>query len=230
MNKAHAYKALVAVNERAGERDVDAGINMGIYGYPILMAADILAFDADLVPVGQDQVQHVEITRDIAQRLNHVCGVEALRLPRANIDQSHAAIPGLDGRKMSKSYHNTIPLFASPQQLKKIVSQIVTDSNPPDVPKDPGASTIFELYRALASPEETRALAERFRAGIGWGDAKQALFERLEAELGPARSRYQAIIADPTRIEAMLATGAALARARARHVLDRVRRAIGIAR
>jgi tryptophanyl-tRNA synthetase len=227
MNKAHAYKALAAANRNAS--DADAGINMGIYGYPILMAADILVFDVDVVPVGADQVQHVEIARDIAQRLNLACGADVLKLPQAKTDHDGAVILGLDGRKMSKSYDNTIPLFAPSQQLRKYVSRIVTDSTPADVPKDPSSSTIFQVYRAVASPEDTRALVERFRVGIGWGDAKQTLYEQLEAELRGPRGRYEELIADPTRIDALLEVGGARARVRARKVLDRVRRAIGIA-
>ena len=229
MNKAHAYKAIVATNEASGEAEPDAGINMGIYTYPILMAADILAFDVDLVPVGKDQVQHVEIARDIAQRLNHVCGAEVLRLPQAKLEDNSAIVPGLDGRKMSKSHDNTIPLFVPSKQLKKAVNRIVTDSTPPEVPKDPDTSSIFQIYRAVASPDDTRAFAERFRTGIGWGDAKSALFERLEAELGEARTRYDALMADRPRIDALLAKGATRARVTARATIDRVRRAIGIA-
>jgi tryptophanyl-tRNA synthetase len=226
MNKAHAYKAAVAANAEQG-LDPDDGVNMGLYGYPILMAADILAFDIDLVPVGKDQVQHVEIARDIAARINHQFG-EVLRLPAAKIDEDTAIIPGLDGRKMSKSYDNTIPLFAPPAKLKKIVSSIVTDSTPPEAPKDPDTSTVFQLYRAVATPDETRALAERYRAGIGWGDAKRALFERLDAELSAARARYDALMAEPARIDALLVEGARKARPIARTVLDRVRQAVGM--
>ncbi len=227
MNKAHAYKA--AVDSHEGP-DPDAGINMGVYSYPMLMAADILAFDIDLVPVGKDQVQHVEIARDIAQRINHVCKAEVLRLPAAKLDTNTATVPGTDGRKMSKSYNNTLPLFAKPADLKKAVGKIVTDSTPPELPKDPDTSTIFQIFRAIATPDESRALAERFRAGIGWGDAKQAVFERLEIELAPARERYDALIADPARIDALLAEGATRARITARRVLDRVRSAIGISK
>jgi tryptophanyl-tRNA synthetase len=230
MNKAHAYKALVADKEAKGEVDVDAGINMGIYSYPVLMAADIIAFDIDLVPVGKDQQQHVEIARDIAQRINHAYGKELLRLPRAKIDDNVATVPGIDGRKMSKSYGNQIPIFASPKQVKKAVNQIVTDSSPPEAPKDPDASIIFQIFRAVASPEETRALADRYRAGIGWGDAKKALLDRIEAEVGDARARYDALMADTSKIDALLAAGAAKARPTARATLDRVRSAIGIAR
>jgi tryptophanyl-tRNA synthetase len=228
MNKAHAYKAIVADKEAAGEADVDAGINMGIYSYPVLMAADIIAFDIDLVPVGKDQVQHVEIARDIAQRINSAYGKDVLRLPRAKLEENAAIVPGIDGRKMSKSYGNQIPLFAPPKQMKKVVNSIVTDSTPPEAPKDPEASTIFQIYKAIASPDECNALAERYRAGIGWGDAKKALLERLEVELAPARERYDALMADTQKVDALLAAGAVKARATARKTLDRVRAAIGI--
>ena len=230
MNKAHAYKAIVADRQEAGETDVDAEINMGVYSYPILMAADILAFDIDLVPVGKDQVQHVEIARDIAQRINSTYGREVLRLPKAKIDDNTAVVPGIDGKKMSKSYGNQIPLFAPPKQMKKVVNSIVTDSLPPEAPKDPDASTIFAIYKAVASPDETRALAERYRAGIGWGDAKKALLERIEIEIADARTRYDALMAGPSKIDALLAQGAERARKTARGVLERVRSAIGIAR
>lgn len=229
MNKAHAYKAIVADREGKGETDVDAGINMGVYSYPVLMAADIVAFDIDLVPVGKDQVQHVEIARDIAQRINSTYGKEVLRLPKAKIDETTAIVPGLDGKKMSKSYNNTIPLFAPPKQMKKIVNQIVTDSRPPEEPKEP-EGTIFDLYKAIATPEESKALADRYRAGIGWGDAKKALLDRLEQEVGEARGTYDALMADTSKIDRLLMQGAEKARKTARNTIDRVRVAIGISR
>lgn len=228
MNKAHAYKQIVADQEAIGEADVDAGINMGIYTYPVLMAADILAFDVDLVPVGKDQVQHVEIARDIAQRINHLYGKDVLRLPKPKLEENAAVVPGTDGKKMSKSYNNTIPLFAPPKQMKKAVSSIVTDSKPPEEPSDPEKSTIFQIYKAVASPEECAALADRYRAGIGWGDAKKALLDRLETELAEPRIKYDALMAAPSKIDALLAQGAAKARVTARNTLDRVRTAIGI--
>jgi tryptophanyl-tRNA synthetase len=227
MNKAHAYKALVA--DRTGD-DVDAGINMGVYGYPILMTADIVAMDIDLVPVGKDQVQHVEIARDIAQRINSAYGQELLRLPAAKVEEHAAVLPGLDGRKMSKSYDNVIPLFASPKQLEKTIMKIATDATPREAPKDPDTSTVFQIYRAIATPEETRAFADQYRAGIGWGDAKKQLAQRVEAEIAPARARYEALMADKSRLDALLAGGAAKARITARRTLDRIRSAIGIAR
>ena len=230
MNKAHSYKDHVAKVTEAGESDVDAGFNMGRYTYPILMAADIIAFDVDIVPVGRDQAQHVEIARDIAQRINHVYGKDLLRLPKAEIDDNVAIIPGIDGRKMSKSYDNVIPIFALPKAVKKAVNLIVTDSSPPETPKDPDASLIFQIYKAVATPEESKALADRYRAGIGWGDAKKALLERIETEVGAARARYEALMADTSQIDALLVKGAAKARPTAQATLDRVRSAIGIAR
>lgn len=229
MNKAHAYKAIVADKEAKGEADVDAGINTGIYTYPILMAADIVAFDVDLVPVGKDQVQHVEIARDIAQRINSAYGKEVLRLPKAKLEDNAAIVPGTDGRKMSKSYNNTIPLFAPPKQMKKVINSIVTDSRPPEEPKEP-EGTLFEIYKAIATPAEVEALAARYRSGIGWGDAKKALLDRLEEEVGVARTKYDALMADTSQIDRLLLAGAQKARTTARATIDRVRAAIGIGR
>jgi tryptophanyl-tRNA synthetase len=230
MNKAHSYKDHIAKAQERGETDVDADFNMGQYSYPVLMAADILAFDIDLVPVGKDQKQHLEFARDIGQRINHTYGRQVLKLPEARIDDNTAVVPGIDGRKMSKSYGNQIPLFAPPKQMQKVVKQIVTDSTPPETPKDPDVSTIFQIYRALATPDEARALADRYRAGIGWGDAKKALLDRIEVEVGEARARYDALMADTAKIDALLAQGAAKARKTARATMDRVRSAIGISR
>jgi tryptophanyl-tRNA synthetase len=226
MNKAHAYKAAVDRNREAGEAD-DEGVNLGLYTYPILMAADILVFDSDLVPVGKDQVQHLEIARDIAQRVNHLYG-PVLKLPEPHVNELVSVVPGLDGRKMSKSYGNVVPLFLSAKQLKKTLNQIVTDSTPPEVPKDPHVSSIFQMYRAVASPEQTQALEQRYRAGIGWGEAKAALFEVLDAALGPARERYNQLLADTAQLDAILADGAGRARQIAQRTLGRVRQAIGV--
>ena len=227
MNKAHAYKAAVDRNQEAGETDLDVGINIGVYTYPVLMAADILLFDSDVVPVGKDQVQHIEIARDIAQRVNHLYG-DVLKLPAAHVVENVAIVPGLDGRKMSKSYGNVIPLFLPPKQLRKVINRIVTDSTPPEVSKDPESSHIFQIYRAVASADETRALAERYHAGIGWGEAKGALFDVLDAALAPARDRYAALMADTAQIDRILADGAQRARVIAAQTLARVRAAIGI--
>jgi tryptophanyl-tRNA synthetase len=221
LDRAHAHKAAVA----AGADE----IGLGLFLYPLLMAADILAFDTDLVPVGRDQIQHIEIARDIAQRFNHEHGPDLLKPPNALVDDGRSAnVPGIDGRKMSKSYGNTIPLFAPAKQLRKIVGQIVTDSSPPEAPKDPDASLVHQIYSAVATPDEARALADRLRAGIGWGDAKQALFERLDAELAAPRERYAHLMTDPVALDTLLAAGAQKARPMARAVLDRVRKAIGI--
>jgi tryptophanyl-tRNA synthetase len=229
MNKAHAYKARTAENEAAGNPDLDAGIAMGLYEYPILMAADILVFEADLVPVGEDQKQHIEIARDIALRINHTYGQDLLVLPSALIDAGTAVVPGRDGRKMSKSYDNTIPLFAPPRQLRKLINAIVTDSTPPDAPKDPAGSVVFKIFEQFATPEATAELRRRYAAGISWGDAKAQLFDVLEPQLAGPRERYQALIAEPRQIDDLLAIGRDRARALARPVIDRLRAAIGIA-
>ncbi len=228
MNRAHAYKAAVQANEEAGSKDPDKGINMGLFGYPVLMAADILLFQSDLVPVGQDQVQHVEIARDCAQKFNHYFGkVFKFSLPEHLIQEDTGTVPGLDGRKMSKSYGNIIPLFDPPKKLRKTIMKIVTDSTPPEEPKDPDDSIIFDLYAHFATPEQKQTLADRFRAGIGWGDAKQALFELLDETLAEPRERYNELIADRAKIDRLLAEGAEKARVIASEVMDGVRRAVG---
>jgi tryptophanyl-tRNA synthetase len=245
MNKAHAYKARVAANEAAGNPDLDAGIAMGVYSYPVLMAADILMFEADLVPVGEDQKQHVEVARDIAQRINHTyghasahtsghtpghtAGRDLLVLPSALVDAGTAVIPGRDGRKMSKSYDNTIPLFAPAGKLRKLVNAIVTDSSPPGAPKDPASSVVFKIFEQFAAPDAVLDMRQRYREGISWGDAKAALYDVLEPQLAGPRERYEALIADPAQIDAVLAAGRDRARAIARPVIDRLRAAIGIA-
>ena len=228
LNRAHAYKARVD-EALAKELDRDALVDMGLYNYPVLMAADILLFDTDVVPVGSDQVQQIEIARDIAGRINHTYGEGVLHLPEALCEDT-ALLPGLDGRKMSKSYGNALPLFAPPKQLRKLVGRIVTDTSPPEAPKDPDASLIFQIFRLLAPADEAAALRARYEAGIGWGDAKSALADLLERILAEPRARYEELMAHPERIDALLAEGAAQARARAALVMDRVRRAIGIAR
>ncbi|MEE7545730.1 tryptophan--tRNA ligase, partial [Xanthomonas sp. Kuri4-1] len=213
LNRAHAYKAAVDKNRADGE-DEDAGVTAGLFMYPVLMAADILIFNAHKVPVGRDQIQHIEMARDFAQRFNHVYGREHFVLPEASIDENVATLPGLDGRKMSKSYGNTIPLFAPRAELKKLVFSILTDSRAPGEPKSTEGSALFQLYQAFASPEESAAFAQAFAAGIGWGEAKQQLFERIDLELAPLRERYQVLMADPARIERILREGGARLRAR----------------
>ncbi|MEO6264272.1 MAG: tryptophan--tRNA ligase [Luteimonas sp.] len=206
LNRAHAYKAAVDRNRGAGEDD-DAGINAGLFLYPMLMAADILLFNANKVPVGRDQVQHIEMARDFAQRFNHLYG-EHFVLPEAVIEEQVATLPGLDGRKMSKSYDNTIPLFVERGQLKKLIFSIVTDSRAPGEAKDAEGSALFQLYRAFASAGETAAMRHAFADGIGWGDAKQQLFERIDGEVAPLREKYEALVARPDRIEQQLRDGA----------------------
>ncbi|MGH8272687.1 MAG: tryptophan--tRNA ligase [Gammaproteobacteria bacterium] len=231
MNRAHAYKAAVADNEAAGlTDDPDRGITMGLYNYPILMAADILIFRATHVPVGRDQVQHLEMTRDIAARFNHHFG-EHLVLPDVSLREEAAVITGLDGRKMSKSYGNIIPLFATRKELRKLVFRIKTDSTPPEAPKDPDGSTLYQIYRAFASPEQTRTLAEDYRrGGIGWGEVKERLFELLDGILAEPRERYAELMATPEKIEGILVEGAAKARAAAAPCLAELRTAVGLNR
>ncbi|MGO4263249.1 tryptophan--tRNA ligase [Lysobacter sp. TAB13] len=227
LNRAHAYKAAVDKNREEGEDD-DAGINAGLFMYPVLMSADILVFNAHKVPVGRDQIQHIEMARDFAQRFNHLYG-EHFVLPEALIEENVATLPGLDGRKMSKSYDNTIPLFAPRDQLKKLIYSIVTDSRLPGEPKDTEGSALFQIYQAFASEEETQAMRRAFADGIAWGEAKQALFERIDAEITPLREKYEALMARPQDIEATLIDGAR--RVRERYgvgMMKRLREAVGL--
>lgn len=227
LNRAHAYKAAVDQNLAAGE-DADAGITAGLYQYPVLMAADILMFRAHQVPVGRDQVQHIEIARDIAQRFNHLYGAEHFVLPEASVEEHVAVLPGLDGRKMSKSYDNTIPLWLDAKALRKAVLGIVTNSLGPGEPKDPDDSHLFQIHRAFATPEESAAMREAYAAGIAWGDAKERLFALLDRELAAPRERYRALIANPRDIELTLEEGAARVRDIARPFIRELRRAAGL--
>ncbi len=228
LNRAHAYKAAVDRNRAEGEDD-DAGVTAGLFMYPVLMAADILIFNADKVPVGRDQVQHIEMARDFAQRFNHVYGREYFTLPEALVDEHVATLPGLDGRKMSKSYGNTIPLFVPREELKKLVFSILTDSRAPGEPKDTEGSALFQLYQAFADERETAAFAQAFADGIGWGDAKQKLFERIDSEIAPMRERYQALIARPGDIEQILREGGRRLREKyATPLLAELRHAVGL--
>ena len=226
LNRAHAYKASVDKNEAAGN-DPDADVTAGLFMYPVLMGADILMFKAHKVPVGRDQIQHIEMARDMAQRFNHLYG-EHLVLPEAAIEESVALLPGLDGRKMSKSYDNTIPLFTPREQLRKLIAGIVTDSRAPGEAKDTEGSALFQIYQAFASEPETAALRQAYADGIGWGDAKQMLFERIDQEVAPMRERYHALISNPQEIERLLQTGAEKARAIATPFMGELRRAVGL--
>jgi len=228
LNRAHAYKAAVDKN-REEQLDDDAGITAGLFMYPVLMAADILIFNADKVPVGRDQIQHIEMARDFAQRFNHIYGKEYFTLPEVIIDEQVATLAGLDGRKMSKSYHNTIPLFVPREELRKLVFSIVTDSRAPGEPKDTEGSALFQMYQAFATPEQTAAFAQAFAAGIGWGDAKQQRFERIDGDLSPLRERYNALMAEPEKIEAILRRrGQQLREQFAIPLLKELRHAVGL--
>lgn len=229
LNRAHAYKASVDKNVEAGE-DPDAGVTMGLYSYPVLMAADILMFNAHKVPVGRDQIQHVEMARDIGQRFNHLFGQgkEFFAMPEALIEESVATLPGLDGRKMSKSYDNTIPLFTSAKDMKDAISRIVTDSKAPGEAKDPDNSHLFTLFQAFSTVEQAAEFRSELLQGLGWGEAKSRLFQLLDGELGEARERYHQLIARPADLEDILLAGAAKARSVATPFLAELREAVGL--
>jgi tryptophanyl-tRNA synthetase len=226
LNRAHAYKAAVDINI-AKQEDEDAGVTAGLFMYPVLMAADIVLFGANKVPVGRDQVQHIEMARDFAARFNHLYG-EHLILPEAVVEQSVATLPGLDGRKMSKSYDNTIPLFASKSELKKLIAGIVTDSKLPGEAKDPDNSYLFTLYQAFSSVEKSAGFRQALIDGLSWGEAKQTLLETIDAEVTPMREKYEALIAKPELIEQQLQAGAEKARAIAAPLMKELRYAVGL--
>lgn len=226
MNRAHAYKAAVQANEEAGD-DADFAVTMGLFGYPVLMSADILMFNAEKIPVGRDQIQHVEMARDIAQRFNHNF-TDVFSLPEAVVDEDSAVLQGTDGRKMSKSYNNTIPLFLTEKPLRKVINKIRTNLLEPGVPKDPDDSTVFQLWAAFASVEETARMRNEFQAGIAWGEAKKQLFELINGELAGARDSYMRLMDDPGHIEAVLLQGAQRARQYSGEMICKVREAVGI--
>lgn len=228
MNRAHAYKDAVQKNLDEGE-DPDHAINVGLFAYPILMAADILMFNASDVPVGRDQIQHLEMARDIAARFNHIYG-EHFVLPEARMGENVAVLQGLDGRKMSKSYNNTIPLFLGEKQLRKHINKIKTNLLEPGEPKDPDDSTVFQIWQAFATPEQTQYMRQEFANGIAWGEAKKQLFELVNEELGDARERYNELLANPSEIEIVLQQGAEKARAKAQPFMQKLRKAVGIYR
>lgn len=232
MNRAHAYKASTDANEAAGE-EPDANVTMGLFCYPILMAADILLFNAHRVPVGRDQVQHIEIARDIAQRFNHLFGRgrDLFVLPQAEVEEEVAILPGLDGRKMSKSYDNTVPLFeGGAKALKEAIARIVTDSRLPGEPKDPDATSLVTIHDAFATPAQRTELRDALRGGLGWGEAKQQVVERIEAQVAPMRAKYDELMSHPERVEEALMEGAAKARAIAQPFLKELREAVGLRR
>jgi tryptophanyl-tRNA synthetase len=229
LNRAHAYKAMLDKNAASGA-EPDDGVSAGLFMYPVLMAADILMFRAHQVPVGRDQVQHIEMARDMASSFNHLYGggQELLTLPEVVLEESVATLPGLDGRKMSKSYGNTIPLFAPRAELKRLIAGIVTDSRAPGEAKSTEGSAIFQIYQAFASPEETAAFAQAYADGIGWGDAKIKLYERIDHEIAPMRERYEALMAEPARVESILRAGAEKARPKSRALMQTLRDAVGL--
>ena len=230
MNRAHAYKAKVEANEAAGE-DPDNNVTMGLFCYPILMAADILIFKANFIPVGRDQIQHIEMCRDIATRFNQMYGngEEIFPLPEALIDEDTAILPGLDGRKMSKSYDNVIPLFEGGEKaLREAIMKIVTDSKLPGEPKDPDSTSLTALYDAFATHEERNELRRKLQEGLGWGEAKVIVFEKINSEIGPMRERYEAYMQEPEKVEAILREGVERIRPMARALVDRCRNAVGL--
>lgn len=230
MNRAHAYKAAAEANTAAGE-EADVGVTMGLFSYPILMAADILMFNAHQVPVGRDQVQHIEMARDLAQRFNHLFGAgrELFVLPEALVDERTALLPGLDGRKMSKSYDNTIPLFAGGAAgLRDAVARVVTDSTGPGESKDPDTSHLVSIFDAFADADEREALHDALRDGMGWGEAKARVVERIEADVAPMRERHADLMAHPERIEEALMEGARKARALSQPFMAALRRSVGL--
>ena len=223
MNRAHSYKATIEKNTAAGE-DVDAGVNMGLYTYPVLMTADILLYNSDIVPVGKDQKQHVEFARDIAGYFNNIYG-ETFKLPEPVISETAGIIPGLDGRKMSKSYDNTIPLFASSGELKKKIMRIITDSKTPEEAKNPDESTIFQMYVHFASADEIAAFRKRFLdGGMGYGEAKTILFEKINSVLSAPRTEYERLMANTAEIDAILEKGATTAKLIAAKTIAKVKK------
>lgn len=227
LNRAHAYKAAASANQAAG-RPADHGVNAGVFAYPLLMAADILVLGAEVVPVGRDQKQHVEIAREVAAAFNAIHG-PVLVTPEVLVDRRVATIPGLDGRKMSKSYGNTLPIFAEVDELRSLVARIVTDSRPPEAPKDPDTCRLFALYRHLAQPAAVAAMRARYlEGGLSYREVKEELVGLLEAGFGPARVAYRSLLADPAELDRVLAAGAERARERAAAVIERVRDAVGL--
>lgn len=230
MNRAHAYKAAVDDNLDKGN-EPDDGVNMGLFSYPILMAADILIFKANIVPVGRDQIQHLEMARDIAQRFNYMYGdgEQLFVMPQEYIAEHVATLPGLDGRKMSKSYDNTIPLFEGTERdLKSAIQRIVTDSRGPGEPKDPEDAHLYTLYKAFATSEQSQDFAQQLRDGLSWGEAKEKLFKLINAEIAPMRELYHELMAQPQIIEDILQAGAEKARKITLPFMEQIRRAVGL--
>lgn len=227
MNRAHAYKAMVQSNAE-DSRDEDAGVNMGLYSYPVLMAADILFLNSDVVPVGADQIQHIEIARDIASSFNHNYKKDLLKLPRAIVAENNKLLVGLDGRKMSKSYNNHIPLFSTEKELKKLINRITTDSSDPTTPKNPDDSLIFDFYKEFATVQETAELRAWYLRGIGWGEAKMELLNVLNRTLSGPREIYQDLMNDKKQVDLILEEGASRVRPKAQALLKELKKEIGV--
>lgn len=230
MNRAHAYKAFLEANQDAGE-DPDAGVSMGLFCYPVLMAADILMFNAERVPVGRDQIQHLEMARDMATRFNHTygCGKDFFVMPFEQVDDNVEILPGLDGRKMSKSYNNVIPLFEGGEKaLREAIGRIVTDSKLPGEAKDPDSTSLTRIYEAFSTHDEYEAFREDLRLGLGWGDAKKALIDKINNEIGPMREKYDYYVSHPAELEEILQAGAVKARKIATPFIERLRQAVGL--
>ena len=227
LNRAHAYKTIVEDNVAAG-READKGINTGLYTYPVLMAADILLYGSHVVPVGLDQQQHLEITRDVAMMFNNNYR-EVLVVPEAVIQKEVMTITGLDGRKMSKSYNNVIPIFAPANQIQKQVKRIVTDSKRPEEPKDPDACNVFAIYRHFAGVDAIEAKRQLYvDGGLAYGDMKNELYELLETTFAAQRDQYNALMEDRKELDKVLEAGAEKARAIAVPIMRKVRKAVGV--
>lgn len=227
LNRAHAYKDASDQNIKSGN-DPDKGINCGLYNYPILMAADILLFSSQVVPVGQDQKQHLEITRDIAQAFNQTYG-EILTLPEPLIQENVKTVPGVDGRKMSKSYHNEIPFFSSPKNLRQRINQIVTDSKGVDEVKDPDKCNLFAIYSHFATAESLARTREKYLSGgLGYGELKKELFELVDAFVAEGREKYNTLMENKEKIDQILTAGSNKARTMAISLLKKIRTAVGM--
>lgn len=227
MNRAHAYKAMIQANTEE-ERDEDSGVNIGLFTYPVLMASDIMMLNADVVPVGADQLQHIEIARDIANSFNHNYKKEILTPPQAIVAENNKLLVGLDGRKMSKSYNNHIPLFSTEKELKKLINRITTDSSDPSEPKNPKDSLIFDFYETFATPEEVENLRAWYLRGIGWGEAKMELLKVLNRTLETPRIKYAELMNDKSQIDLILEEGASRVRPRAQVLLKELKKTIGV--
>ncbi len=227
MNRAHAYKALIDTNKEAG-RDLDDGVNMGLFNYPVLMAADILLFGSDVVPVGQDQKQHVEIARDLAEAVNRECG-KIFVVPEPLIQEGVKTVPGIDGRKMSKSKDNVIALYEPAAAVKKQVMRIVTDSKKPEEPKDPETCNVFAIFKQFATSERIEARKKQYLAGgVGYAEIKEELAETLEKTFAAKRTVYETWLANPAGLDLLLAKGAERARSLGSQRMDKFRKKLGL--